>query len=636
MKTIIQLFEESVLKYPENPFLWEKNNGAYQPLSYIGAHRQVEDLAAGLLASGVQKGDRIALLSEGRNDWVISELAILFTGAVNVPLSIKLNTHELRFRLAHSGSHSIIVSGNQLEKVRTIADALPELNNVIVLDEPEQYQQGEKHIAEFRQLGKEALKTDRKPLDAAKKAIDPQDYANISYTSGTTADPKGIILSHRNYTANVEQACTLMDIPPSYRTLAILPLDHCFAHVACVYSFMYNGASVATVQVGKTPMETLRNIPTNIKEIKPHILMSVPALAKNFRKNIESAIRQKGKTADKMFQHALKLAYAYNKEGHNKGGARHALKKPLLKLYDKLLFSKIRENFGGELQFFIGGGALLDIELQRFFYAIGIPMFQGYGLSEATPVISSNSLKKHKLGSSGHLVHPIDIKIVDEEGNKLPNGARGEILVKGENVMVGYWKNESATKETIRDGWLDTGDLGYLDDDGFIYVFGRSKSLLISSDGEKYSPESIEEAMTEMSPYIDQVMLHNNQNPYTTALLVPNKEALKRYVEEKGKSVDAAEGRELALKKIEKEVKHFREGGKYGSLFPNQWIPTTIGILSEPFSEENKFINSTMKMVRPKITEYYAELIDYLFTPEAKNAANTHNLKAIERYFGRN
>ncbi len=194
-----------------------------------------------------------------------------------------------------------------------------------------------------------------------------------------------------------------------------------------------------------------------------------------------------------------------------------------------ILFKKIRASFGGRMEFFIGGAALLDIELQKFFYAIGIPMLQGYGLTEASPVISSNVLKRHKLGSSGNIVKNLDLKICDEEGNEMPVGEKGEIVIRGENVMKGYWKNEKATLETIREGWLHTGDMGYVDEDRFLYVLGRFKSLLISDDGEKYSPEGIEETITDRSQFIEQMMLYNNQNKYTSALLVPNGDALAKW-----------------------------------------------------------------------------------------------------------
>jgi long-chain acyl-CoA synthetase len=379
-------------------------------------------------------------------------------------------------------------------------------------------------------------------------------------------------------------------------------------------------------------METLKNIPINIKELQPDFLLSVPALAKNFKKSIETNIRAKGPAINRLFHVALNMAYSYNKEGFNRGRGLQILKKPLLMLFDKILFSKIREGFGGKIDFFIGGGALLDIDLQRFFYAIGMPMFQGYGLSEATPIISSNGLKKHKLGSSGILVKPLDLKICDTDGNELPQGVKGEIVIRGENVMAGYFKNESATAETIKNGWLHTGDMGYMDKDGFLYVVGRFKSLLISGDGEKYSPEGIEESMVENSYFIDQILLHNNQNPYTTALIVPSVEYMKQYVKHKHPELnwERREAKIIALEKLQHEIDEYRKGGKFEGLFPERWLPTSVAVVGEPFTEQNGLVNSTMKIIRGKVSERYAERIEALYTdPEMKNMVNEANIQAI-------
>ena len=633
MKTIIQLFEENVSKYPKNPLLKEKKKDQYQNTSYSEAHGHVQHYAAGLLSMGIKKGDRLALLSEGRNDWVYGELAVLYIGAINVPLSIKLEPIEIKFRLEHSGTRMIIVSKSQAAKVEAIVNELPELEKVIYLDEKTNYGTKEIAWAQVYQMGVKFNQEFPHALTETKNQIKGDDFANISYTSGTTADPKGIILSHRNYTANVEQALSLMNIPDTYKTLLILPLDHCFAHVAGIYSFIACGASMAFVQMGETPLMTLKNIPINIKEVKPDLLLSVPALAKNFKKNIEKGIAEKGKFTEKLFNYALNVAYKYNKEGDNKGRGLNALRWPLVKLFDIILFSKVRQVFGGDLKFFIGGGALLDIELQRFYYAIGIPMMQGYGLSEATPVISSNSLFKHRLGTSGYLVKPLDLKICDDDGNELPLGEKGEIVVSGENVMKGYWRNEKSSAEAIKNGWLHTGDLGYMDKDGFLYVLGRFKSLLISNDGEKYSPESIEEMLVSKSPFIEQLMLHNNQNPYTIGLVVPNSDALKRHISEKGLDIDTPEGKKEALKLLQQEINHYKKGGKFEGEFPERWLPAAVGILEEPFTEQNKFINSTLKMVRGKITEHYKERIDFLYTSEAKNIVNEVNMNALSKNY---
>ncbi|MFZ1976590.1 MAG: AMP-binding protein, partial [Bacteroidota bacterium] len=414
-RTIPQLFETSVAQYVSNIMMWEKKGERYEGTTYLEGKTLARNFAGGLISLGIERGDRIALIAEGCNDWVISELGILYTGAVNVPLSVKIDElSDLKFRLAHSGCRMVIVSRTQLAKIRGIKNDLPQLENIIVLDSDAALQTDEIPIALVLEKGTHYLKAYEKEFTDRWQSIQESDPANICYTSGTTADPKGIILTHRNYTANTEQASAILLIPEYYCSLLILPWDHCFAHTAGIYTLMSNGASMASVQVGKTAMETLKNIPVNIKESRPHFLLSVPSLAKNFRKNIEKGIREKGDKIEKLFRHALEVAYAYNGIGWDKGKNAPLVKKLEYKLYDILLFKKVRENFGGRLEFFIGGGALLDIELQRFFYALGIPMFQGYGLTESAPIISANVPQRHKLGSSGSIVPNLQVKICDE------------------------------------------------------------------------------------------------------------------------------------------------------------------------------------------------------------------------------
>jgi long-chain acyl-CoA synthetase len=633
MKSLIQFFEESVEKYSSNVYLWEKPNEKYEGTTYGETRKQVYEFAAGLLRLGIKKGDRLSLISEGRNSWVIGEMGILYTGAVNVPLSVKLNPDEIKFRISHSGARMILVSSIQYQKFKTIIEECPSLEKIIHFDTQEEYGNNEIHFNEVRKIGREWLEQPEniKIFEELYRSITPSDFANICYTSGTTADPKGIILTHGNYVTNVYQAYSLMDIPSFYKTLLILPWDHSFGHTCGIFAFMGKGASIASVKSGKTPMETLRNLPACLKEIKPNLLMSVPAIAKNFRRNIEKGIKEKGTVIEMLFNHALKISYTYNKEGWNKGLGMQRFKRPLIKLYDKILFSKIREGYGGELDYFIGGGALLDIELQRFFYALGIPMYQGYGLSEASPVISSNSASKHKLGSSGILVNNMELKICDDDGNQVSTGEKGEIVIRGGNVMHGYWKNDTATSESIKNGWLYTGDMGYMSEDGFLYVLGRFKSLLIADDGEKFSPEGIEEAISEQSKYIDQCMLYNNQKPYTVALVVPNQHSLKLFLEEKNLTADSDEGKRSVITLIESEINEYRTNGKFGKMFPQRWLPVAIGILEESFSEENGLMNSTMKIIRGKIMDRYQDLIDYLYTTDAKAVTNERNIEEVEK-----
>jgi long-chain acyl-CoA synthetase len=634
MKTIINLFEDSVSRYADNVYLYEKTTAEYKGYTYHEVKETVYKVAAGLLSIGVQPGDRIAILSEGRNAWIIGELAILYTGACSVPLSVRLDAAtDLKFRLSHSGSRIVMVSALQAPKIEEIRDSLPELENVIYLDEKPAIRDKDYTYKNLIDLGVEFLKTNRAILDERVAAIKPDDLANISYTSGTTADPKGIMLTHLNYVTNVKQALTLMSIPPSHRTLAILPWDHSFAHTACLYCFMAMGAGVGSVQQGKTAMETLKNVPLNIKELKPHIIMSVPALSRNFKKNIESGIEQKGKFAKRFFHHALSVAYKYNGLGFDRGKGARILLKPLVQLYDRLLFSKVRMAFGGEMEFFIGGGALLDIELQRFFYAIGIPACQGYGLSEASPIISSNSLKNIKMGTSGKVVGYLELKICDSDGNQLTGGETGEIVIRGENVMKGYWKNPKASAEVLRDGWLYTGDLGYLDNDGYLAVLGRFKSLLISNDGEKYSPEGIEEAINDQSAFISQCMLYNNQQPLTVGLIVPAIAAINSHLEHSGLKPGSPEAIDAALKLIQLEIGAYYKHGKFSGMFPERWLPSAICVLPEGFNEQNHLMNFMQKMVRGKITERFQSELKFLYKPEARNILNDLNRKNLAKWY---
>lgn len=632
MKTIIELFETAVSNYPNNVYLWEKNKGKYEGTTYSETHTQVLNFAAGLVSIGFKKGERIGLVSDGRNDWIISELGMLYAGGIDVPLSIRLESNELHFRLKHSGSTYIIVSKQHAAKVEAIREELPELKSVIYIDGKENPGAGDLNYQDIIKKGIEYQKTNAKEFEAIWKGIQPNDVANISYTSGTTADPKGIMLSHLNYAANVVQSNTLLDLKSYWRTLAILPWDHAFAHTTCLYVFMYKGASIASVEVGNTPMETLKNIPKNINEIQPSLMMSVPAYSKAFRKNIENGIRKKGEKLHKTFQFALNLAYKYNGNGQNKGSGITFIYKPLLWIFDKVLFKKIRDGFGGKLKFFVGGGALLDIELQRFFFAIGMPVCQGYGLTEAAPVISSNVPSDTKFGSSGRLVKNIEVKILDNDGKELPQGEKGEIVVKGDNVMLGYWNNPTASAETLKNGWLHTGDMGYMDSDDFLYVLGRFKSLLIGNDGEKYSPEGIEEAMVDQSPYIQQAMLYNNQNPYTVGMFVPEIDAINRELKNRGIEIGSDEGNKASLEIIQNEVNAYKKGGEYAGMFPERWLPASLSVLPEAFSQENGLLNATTKMVRGKINEYFSKELEFLYTPLAKNVENDLNIEAIKKW----
>ncbi|MBR5809775.1 MAG: AMP-binding protein [Bacteroidales bacterium] len=631
--TIIDFVEKYVAKYSQNPFLWEKNldTNVWEPTTYEETLKKAKRIAAGLMALGVQKGEKISYLSEGRDMWVIGELGVLYAGAVNVPLSIKLGeANDLVFRVKHSDSKYVITSKFQLPKIRTILPECPMVEKIILFDQVDDMKENEIYIGEVMEMGDKFLAENEEQFIQRYKSIGPDDYANISYTSGTTADPKGILLTHRNYTANVEQAHSVIGIEENDKMLIILPLDHCFAHVAGFYTMMSYGASIGTVPSGKNGKEALRNISPSIMEFQPNVMLSVPTLAKNFKKSIETAIKKKGATVEKLYNFALNNAIAYYKEGYNKGTQFvDIFRWPLVKLFDKLVFSSVRQGLGGKMKFFVGGGALLDIDLQKYYNAIGIPMYQGYGLSEATPIISANSPQRHIFGSSGKIVSPMEIKILDADGVEQPYGVKGEICIKGENVMAGYWKNPKSTADTVVDGWLHTGDMGYMRDAEMLYVVGRFKSLLIAADGEKYSPEGIEENLVESSKYIDGAILHNSQDPYTIVLITPNKDALKAYAKDLGLDPTSEEAKVKMLELLQDEVNMYRKGGRLFGAFPERWLPAAVCVLPEPWTEQNHFLNSSMKVVRGRVEEAYKENMEYAYTPEGKNIVNKMNLASL-------
>jgi len=630
--TIIDFVEKYTHEFGSLTFLREKVDGHWTETSFDATREQAHIIGAGLVSLGLQRGDKVALLSQGRNLWITGELGILYAGGVNVPLSIKLEeANDLKFRILHSDAQYIMTSEQQLPKIRAILPDCPNVKHVIVFDPLPEYREREMPISEIIAMGQAYLQDHAEEFRALYESIGPDDYANISYTSGTTADPKGILLTHRNYTANVEQARSVVSCNQGDTMLIILPLDHCFAHVAGFYTMMSYGGSIATVPVGKTAIATLKNIPISIRETQPAVMLSVPALARNFRKNIESGIKSKGKLVGYLYRQAVRNAIRYNKEYYNRGGCQ-LWRRPLVALWDKIIFQTVRQNFGGKMRFFVGGGALLDIELQRYFCAIGIPMFQGYGLSEATPIICANSMNHAIFGSSGRIVSNLELKICDAEGHEVPSGTKGEIVIRGENVMAGYWKNPESTAKTIIDGWLHTGDMGYVLDEhpGYLWVTGRFKSLLISADGEKYSPEGFEDSLTDGSKYVEQVVLHNNQDPYTIVLVVPNKENLREYVRRHGFDPATIEGQQAMLRRLQKEIDEYRPGGRHENMFPEQWLPKATVVLGEAFTEQNHLVNSTMKIVRGKVEEYFAADIAYAYTAEGKELMNPHNLEAMK------
>lgn len=636
-RTVFSMLDRAAINYANDPYLSTKGDDGWIRTSFSEAKLKARHLAAAFLELGIKIDDKIAILSEAKSDWIIAEFAALYAGGISVPLSIKLLPEEVPFRVNHSDASLFIISENTLEKVISQWDAYEHKSlRLILLDKP-----SEKISTQCKKYGFDETKLlfidDLYTLGASK--IDEQEVrlneienntkedkvVTISYTSGTTGNPKGIMLTHLNYYSNSHAAVSTFKIKEKISTLLILPTDHSFAHTVGIYTALVKGLSLHFVDARGGGVNALKNIPKNLVEAESNFLLTVPALTSNFIQKFKEGIKAKGPFIEGIFNRGVEAAIKRNGDGFTKPGLAVQLSTYFnMFLAETLIFSKLRLIFGPRIEFFVGGGALLDIKQQQFYKAIGVPVYQGYGLTEATPIISTNTPFQHKMGTSGKVLDGINCKICDENGNSLATGQKGEIVIKGDNVMKGYYKNESATAETIKEGWLHTGDLGYMDEDDFLVVVGREKALLISEDGEKYSPEEIEEAIVNSASCIQQVMIYNDHQKYTTALVTLQKKALEDSIKTEGitdhKSLNDFLKKDLLAFGSQKEFK-----GK----FPGKWIPSNFQIIEEEFSEENQMINSTLKMVRHRITETYQDRIDLMYTSKASETSLKANIEVL-------
>ncbi len=632
------MLQEASETYGNAPYVVEKEESGWIPRSFSQVDRESATFARALIARGFQAEEKIAILSEGRRNWVTGEFGILKARCISVPLSIKLLDEELPFRLNHSGARGILISEYSLDKLLAVLKELENRPLIIVLGDylkdvssrAEEYglKTGEDIILydDFLKEGEQASLSVEDELEKRLSEVKEDDTVTISYTSGTTGNPKGIMLTHLNYWANSLDAVNTCPIPEKCRSLIILPLDHSFAHTVGIYISLRLGLAMYFVDARGGGMALLRNIPGNLKEVKPYFLLTVPALSGNFMKKIQSGIAAKGALINGIFTRGVEAGIQIHGDGFRKAPLSVRLRRGFSYfLAEKLIFPKVREIFGGELAFCVGGGALLEISQQEFFNAIGCPIYQGYGLTEAAPIICTNTPSRHKFGTSGITMPSIECRIMDNESTPAEPGVPGELVIKGDNVMKGYYRNPEASAEVLRDGWLWTGDLGYFDDDGFLVITGRAKALLISADGEKYSPETIEEAVINSSPLINQIMVYNEQRRYTTALVTLNEEAVRKELKSRG-ITDPSE----ALSLIGDSFYSFRKESK----IPSQWVPSTFTIIEEPFSEKNQLINSTMKLVRHKVRDFYQEKIETMYGSNGTELKSPENIEAVKNLFG--
>jgi long-chain acyl-CoA synthetase len=640
-RTVFRMLDEASVDWANDPYALRKTDSGYMATTFAQAREKARCFGAWILSRGYVKGQTFAIQAEGSPEWICGEFGLMCAGLISVPLSIKLLIEEIPFRLNHSDSRGILTTHNQLDKILASFAEIEFKDMIVVyLDADLDWAKAAagkrgfnvEHLFSFDEAvteGKALLSAPGSDmasrLDAIAEAVQEDDVVTISYTSGTTGNPKGIMLTHLNYWSNCHDATELFDKPVHYRTLLILPVDHSFAHTVGLYTALVNGIALYFVDSRGGGIATLRNIPVNLKEANAIFLFTVPSLSANFMKKISAAMEEKGDIIDKLFTSGIKAGVAWNGNGFDTPSFGLRAKAFIPYHFAKLLLFKniVRTVFGDSIRFCVGGGALLDVKQQEFFAALGCPVFQGYGLTEAAPIISSNVPRRHKFGSSGVIAPSVECRIMLEDGTEAPRGVQGEVTIVGENVMKGYYKNPTATAEALRDGRLWTGDLGYMDEDDFLYVVGRAKALLIAEDGEKYSPEEIEEAITTSTDLIDQIMVWCEHKKYSCALVTLDAAKLKRWASAK-ELKDPAE----ICAALQKEFNAFRTDPKAKKV-QSAWIPAAFQILPEAFNEKDGTVNSTMKLVRYKISSLHADLIEYSYTSEGSQTVNRRNIAVI-------
>jgi long-chain acyl-CoA synthetase len=638
-RTLLSLLHATAAEHPDQVYMRERHANGWKDATFREVEEEATAVAGFLLGSGLQRGERVTLLAEGRNSWIAAEFGVLFAGGISVPISVKIKEkNEILFRMKHSASRFAITSEMHFDKIAGFVDELPDLSGILVMDELAVQPAANTRIpvwswAQSLSIGRTFARGSAALLAGIERGISEDDPVTLTYTSGTTAEPKGILLSHKNYVANVMDIDRMFPLPEPLYMLLILPWDHAFGQTVGLFTFLRKASVIAAVEPSGTELGTIRNIPRCLKEIGPTYLIVVPALVENFRKRITAQVRQRGGLAAAMFFAAVAMGTRVNGEGYHKRYDPISLFLwPVYLLLRSIVRGNLRRTLGRRLVFMVSGGSACSIEHVRWFAALGIPVYQGYGLSETSPVISSNtSIKGHfKMGSSGRPFPWAQIRIAGEDGCELAHGKTGEIWVRGECVMLGYWRNDEATKEAFTDGWFRTGDLGYIDLDGFLFVVGRIKSLLVGENGEKYSPESLEQHLVDTVPFIMQVMLYNQQNPFTVALVVPDIGEIREFMSEKGLSETADSDIDAVLEALRKALMRYRSDPVLTSLFVCSWTPKTFALLPEPFSEENGMMNASLKIVRRKVVEGYQRRLRRLYGAE-EEPLNPENRGVLRR-----
>ncbi|MFI5253728.1 MAG: AMP-dependent synthetase/ligase [Bacteroidota bacterium] len=570
-----------------------KSNGGYKGISYGELRNLVEQLAYGLSALGIKRHDKVAILSENRPEWVISDMALAQLGAVSIPVYPTLTPKQIEYIFTDGEVVCAFVSNLfQLNKVQKIREAVPQMKHIIAYSE--------KGVAEDRTVtflstlyarGAREMEVNPQFLEHERDHTFPEDLLTIIYTSGTTGNPKGVMLTHKNLVSNIYCSAPCLPISDSDVILSYLPLSHSFERMAGYYTAFACGASIAYA-------ETIESLKENILEVNPTIITTVPRVLESLYIRVNKQVESLSPLKQVMFRWAMNVGQRYSEAmSKNQPSAMLSFQN---NISNKIAFRKIQERLGTRFRFFISGGAALSAEIGRFFQAAGVRIIEGYGMTECSPVISVNRMDDYKFGSVGKAIPGVEVKIADD----------GEILTRGPHVMKGYWKNKKETDEIIdHAGWLHTGDIGLFDPQGFLTITDRKKHIFVNTGGKNIAPQPIENLFAQ-SQYIDQMVLIGEKRLFCSALVVPDFEALKEYAAKhhiRYSNVEDLINNHEIRKLFEKDINSLQKD------LSNYERVRKFTLLGNPLTIDNGEITPTLKVKRKIVEERYKDLIEKMY-----------------------
>ncbi|MDD2735099.1 MAG: long-chain fatty acid--CoA ligase [Desulfuromonadaceae bacterium] len=592
-RSIPDMLRSNAREFSSRLALKYRKQGEFVTLTYAAYYERALMVARGLGKMGIKQGDRIAILSENRAGWVIADMGILCTGSVTVPIYPTNTPEQIEYMVNHSGAKIIFVSGKfQYSKLLKVREAIPGLQLVVsferFLGDPSL------PVTTFYQLSEidsPITAEEKKEIEAKIDMIKPEDMLTLIYTSGTTGVPKGVMLSHNNILTNTQYLTEQSGaINKNDVLLSFLPLSHILERTAGYYMTIRNGALMAFA-------DSIEKVPDNMFEIQPTVMVSVPRLFEKIYHRIFETAHQMPSAKKALFHWAVEVGKQYvaatyiHKQSSSLLNFKYALA-------DKLIFSKVRAKFGGRMKLFCSGGAPLDKSINEFFWIIGIPIFEGYGLTETSPAISFNNFEHIRFGSVGFPLAKTEFKIAPD----------GEILVKGPQIMLGYYNDPEATAEAIQEGWFKTGDIGHIED-GFVFITDRKKELIITAGGKNIAPQPIENEL-KMIKYVSSAYVYGDRKPFITALIVPNMERMLEFAKEH--HLHYFEMEDLVMNEQVNKLFEQRLADINSRLAPYETIKKFV-LLAHDFSIEGGELTPTLKLRRKIIYEKYKHRIEDMY-----------------------